>query len=155
MSNQDAHTGFGALLQRGDGQSPENFITMMGVKSINGPNMTRDTHETSTQAQDSNFKTYIGGMADGGEVSFEANFLPRDDTQGQETGFLSEFDQTSCDSLRNWRIVLPECAGESEGYFEFNGVVTAASPTFPMDDIMGMNGTIKVSGRPTLVLLTG
>lgn len=155
MGVHDAHTGFGTLLQRGDGESPESFATVAGIKSIGGPNMTRDTHETTTQAQTSNFKEYIGGLSDGGEISFEAQFLPRDESQGQIDGIMSEFDRTSCDSLRNWRIVLPECEGEAEGYFAISGILTATAITFPMDDIMGFNGTIKVSGRPELVLLTG
>lgn len=154
MADSDAHTGFGALLQKSDGQSPPNFVTLLGVKSITGPGITRETHETTTQDQDSNFKQFIGGLVDGGEISFDANFLPRDVSQGQDTGFLSEFDKTSCDSRGRWRIVFPECEGEAEGYMEVDAIVTGASFQLPMDDIMGFSGTLKVSGRPELVLLT-
>lgn len=154
MADSDAHTGFGALLQRGDGASPENFVTMLGVKSITGPNFTRDTHEVTTQDQDSNFKRYIGGLADGGQISFDAQFLPRDASQGQDTGFLSEFDKSSCDSRGRWRITFPECEGDAEGYIEMDAIVTGAAMTLPMEDIMGFAGTLKVSGRPDLVLIT-
>src|ERR1044072_8164072 len=32
--DSDAHTGFGALLQRSDGESPPNFVTIMGSKLL-------------------------------------------------------------------------------------------------------------------------
>lgn len=155
MADSDAHTGFGAHLQRGDGASPENFVDILGVKSLTGPGISRETHETTSNDQTSNWKQFIGGMVDGGEVSFDANFLPRDESQGQDTGFLSEFDKSSCNSRGNWRITFPECEGEAEGYMQFNGIVTGASFQLPMDDIMSFSGTLKVSGRPELVLITG
>lgn len=146
-------TGFGATLQKGDGQTPENFVAIIGISSIVPPVWSRDTHETTMSGQTSNFRTYIGGLCDGGEISFEGKFIPREPTQGQGPGgFLAEFDRTSCDSLAKWRIMLPECEGEASGYFEAIAVVTGASFSLPMDDVMVFNGTLKVSGRPELVL---
>ncbi len=148
------HIGFGALIQKGDGQSPENFITIMGVKGITGPDISRDAVET-TDMQSAQWREFIGGLVNAGEVGFEANLLVGDESQGQEEGgFLAEFDKSSCDSRGRFRIVLPECGGEAEGYFEFDGVVTGSSIQIPLDDVMGFSGTIKVSGRPNLVLAT-
>lgn len=148
------HIGYGALLAKGDGNSPQNFISVLGIKGITGPNMTRDTIDTTDMSGDG-WRTFVGGLVDAGEVSFDANFLPTDDTQNQEPGgFMAEFDKGSCDSVGDWRIVLPECAGQSEGYFEFNGVVSGQSVTIPMADLMGFSGTVKISGRPRLVLST-
>lgn len=149
------HTGMGAQLLRGDGSSPENFVAVMGIKSIQGPNMQRDTHDTTDMNQPDNYRQFVGGLVDAGEVSFDANFLADDDTQNQEDGgFMAEFDKTSCDSVRNWRITLPQCEGESEGYIEFEGVVTGQNLQLPMDDLMAFSGSIKVSGRPELVIVT-
>ncbi len=154
MADSDAHIGLGAHLQKGDGNSPENFISILGIKSISGPGIKRDAIDV-TDMDSGTFKEYIGGLVDGGVISFEANFLPRDPTQNQEVGgFMAEFDKTSCDSRGNWRITLPECAGDSEGYFEFAGIVTGQSVTIPMDAVMGFTGDIQVSGRPTLVILS-
>lgn len=155
MADSDAHTGFGALLLKGDGASPENFVAVMGVKSINGMSISRDTHDTTDMQSPSGWREFIGGLVDGGEVSFEANLLPRNSTQNQEEGgFMAEFDKSSCNSRGNWRIGFPECDGESEGHLAFAGIVTGQSMTFPMDDLMGFTGTIKVSGRPELVIET-
>lgn len=159
MADSDAHTGFGAIIAKGDGQSPENFVAVLGVKSISGPSIQRDTHDVTTMndaaTPDGQFRKFIGGLVDAGEVGFEANFLPRDETQNQaDGGFLAEFDKGSCNSRGNWRIIMPECEGEGESYFQFAGIVTGAAISIPMDDVMSFNGTIKVSGRPELVIET-
>lgn len=155
MADSDAHTGFGAQLQKGDGNSPENFIAIMGIKSISGPSITRDTHDTTTMMSPSGWREFIGGLVDGGEVGFDANWLPRDETQNQELGgLMAEFDKSSCNSRGNWRILLPECDGEPEGYLEFAGILSGQNIDIPMDDLMGFSGTLKVSGRPDLVIET-
>lgn len=154
MADSAAHIGLGAHLQKGDGNSPENFISILGVKSISGPGIKRDAIDVSDMASGT-FREYIGGMVAGGTISFDANWLPRDPTQNQsDGGFMAEFDKTSCDSRGNWRITLPECEGDSEGYFEFAGIVTGQNVTIPMDQVMAFTGEITVSGRPTLVILT-
>lgn len=157
MADSDARTGFGAFIQKGDGASPENFVSVMGVKGITGPNISRDTHDVTTMndasTEDGQFRKFIGGLVDAGEVSFEANLLPRNETQNQsEGGFLAEFDKPSCASRGNFRILLPACEGEPEAYFQFAGIVTGASHEIPMEDVMGFTGTVKISGRPELVI---
>ena len=37
---------------------------------------------------------------------------------------------------------------------EFDGIVTGNSIKIPMDDVMGFSGTVKVSGRPDIVITT-
>lgn len=155
MADSNAHIGFGAQIQKGDGASPENFVSILGIKSISGPKISRDSVDVTDMQSASGYREFIGGLTDAGEVTFESNFLPRDATQNQEDGgFMAEFDKSSCDSRGNWRILLPECQGEAEGYFEFAGIVTGQQVDVPMDALMGFSGTIKVSGRPTLVITT-
>ena len=150
MADSDARTGFGALIQKGTGTgSPEDYVTILGIKSISGPSITRDTHDTTVMTSPGGWREFIGGLKDGGEVSFTANWLPRDTTQGD---LAEEFDKDSCESRSNWRIVVPACPGEPEVYLEFAGVLTGQNIEIPMDDLMGFEGTIKVSGRPTLVI---
>lgn len=147
-----AHIGAGAELQKSDGASPANFISIMGIKSISGPGITRDAVETTDMTTEG-WRTFIGGLKDGGEVSFEANFLPVDPTQNQTAGgFMAEFDKNSCDSLSQFRILLPKCDGEPDAVWEFDAVVTGQEVEIPLEEIMGFNGTIKVSGRPELLI---
>jgi hypothetical protein len=156
MADSDARTGFGATLQKGQGDSPETYIDVLGIKSISGPQISRDTHDTTTMLSPSGWREFIGGLKDGGEVTFEANWLPRDPSQGQDVGgFMAEFDKESCESRGDWRILVPACPGEDEMALEFAGVVSGQSIQLPMDDLMSFTGTIKVSGRPTLVEISG
>lgn len=153
MPDSDARTGFGATLKKGDGTSPEQFVSILGIKSISGPEISRDTHDVTTMLSPSGWREFIGGLKDGGEVSFEANWLPRDTTQGQEEGgFMAEFDKDSCESRGNWQIAIPACEGEPDVYLQFAGIVTGQNIEMPMDDVMAFTGTIKVSGRPELVI---
>ena len=150
MADSDARTGFGALIQKGTGSgSPEDYVTILGIKSISGPSISRETHDTTVMTSPGGWREFIGGLKDGGEVSFTANWLPRDTTQSD---LQDEFDKDSCESRSNWRIVVPACPGEPEVYLEFAGVLTGQNIEIPMDDLMGFEGTIKVSGRPTLVI---
>lgn len=150
MADSDARTGFGALIQKGTGiGSPQDYVTVLGIKSISGPSITRDTHDTTVMTSPGGWREFIGGLKDGGEVSFTANWLPRDESQ---TDLASEFDKDSCESRSDWRIVVPACPGEPEVYLEFQGILTGQNIEIPMDDLMGFDGTIKVSGRPTLVI---
>lgn len=153
MAIDQAHTGMGAILSVGDGESPENFTAVMGVKSISGPSITRDTHDTTDMAAVSIYRTFVGGLVDAGEVSFEANWLPREPSQNQsDGGLMAEFDRSSCDSIRNMRIAIPDCPGEPEAYMQFSGILSGMNIEIPMDDLMGFSGTVKVSGRPELVV---
>lgn len=155
MADSDARTGFGAILQKADGNGPlALFIDIMGIKSISGPSISRDTHDVTTMTSQG-WREYIGGLVDGGDVGFAANWLPRDETQGQEVGgLMAEFDKGSCESRSKWRILVPGCPGEDEVYLEFDGILSGQNIDIPLDDVMGFEGTVKVSGRPRLVIET-
>lgn len=150
MADSDARTGFGALLERGTGTgSPQDYVTILGIKSISGPSISRETHDTTAMTSPGGWREFIGGLKDGGEVSFTANWLPRDETQ---TDLAAEFDKDSCESRGDWRIVVPACPGEPEVFLEFKGILTGQNIDIPMDDLMSFEGTIKVSGRPELII---
>ncbi len=155
MSDSDARTGFGAYLEKQKNNSPSDYVTILGVKSMQGPSISRDTHDVTAMTSPGGWREFIGGLKDGGEVSFDANWLPRDPTQSQEDdGFMAEFDKDSCESRGGWRIRVPACPGEDEVLLTVFGIVTGQNITIPMDDVMSFTGTIKVSGRPTLELVT-
>lgn len=150
MAGNGESTGQGIQFQRGDGETPESFVSILGIKSVSGPGMSRDIHDV-TDMDSGTFREFIGGLVDAGEFSFEANFLPREETQNQSIGgFMREFRKNSCDSKRNWRIILPECEGEADAYWEFEGIVSGQDVDMPLDDVMSFNGTVKISGEPIL-----
>lgn len=149
------HTGMGTILGRGNGASPESFIPIMGIKSFTGPNISRDKHDTTDMNQPDNYRRFIGGLVTAGELGFEANLLLADPTQNQEDGgFMAEFDKSSCDSLTNWQLLVPACEGAPQLELTFAGIVTGQGMQIPMDDLMSFAGTITISGRPNLAIVT-
>lgn len=131
---------FGTQFQRGDGGSPENFVTIGEATNISGPGMTRETVDVTSHDSPNRFQEWVGGLVDGGEVTFEVNWDPnihiplKDDFQ---------------DPLpRNYRIVLPDPPG---GHWEFAAFITGMEHEFPHDDKMSAEFTFKVSGEPEFV----
>lgn len=81
---------YGTLLQRGDGAGTEVFTTIAELQTIEAPAVDTDildmTHFTSPGA----FREYVLGLRDGGEVTLEGNYIPKDATQNATTGLLAD-----------------------------------------------------------------
>ena len=150
MAESAADIGFGTLLQIGDGASPEVFTTIAEINSIDGPNLARETQEVTHMESPDQYREYIGGLLDGGEVSFEGNYVPRHATHGATagTGLFSKFADGSV-GTHNFKIALP---GTPTAAWAFKGILTSLEPKHPHDDKMEISGTIKVSGKPVLTI---
>jgi hypothetical protein len=81
------------------------------------------------------YREFIGGLADGGSISFTANYLPGDVDQEQ---FRAAFDGL----LKDWQIVLPN----SLGTWSFSGFVTKDDKDYSIDKQLTFSGEIKISG---------
>lgn len=139
----------GTLFQMGDGGTPtEVFTTIADVTAINGVNITRDTIDSTTHDNSSGFRTFIGGLADGGDVTIDINFDPTASTHIDATGILSKLVASSLPSATtNFRIVYGSSLSKR---WNFAGIVTGFSPAAPVGDKLSASVTIKVSGKPTL-----
>lgn len=150
MAADAPHTGMGAKLQRYNGSI---YVDVLGLKSLGGPSMSRDTHDTTDMASTIPYRTFVGGITDAGEISLSGNLLPGHASQNQtDAGLLAEFDLDSCDSVTQWKIVFPECEGDPEAEMTFDGVLSGFGMDIPFDDLMTVSGSIKVSGRPVLTI---
>lgn len=146
MAVGDPHTGMGAKLQRYNGTT---YVDVLGIKTLGGPSMSRDTHDATDMATTTPYRRFKGGLTDPGEISISGNLLPGSSTQNQDTGgLLAEFDLDSCDSETSWKIVFPQCDGDPTAELTFDGVLNGFNPEVPFDDLMTFSGSIKVSGRP-------
>lgn len=139
-----ATLGYGALLQRGDGQAPEVFTTVGEVRDISGPGFSLDTVEATHQASPDGWKEYIAGLIEPGELSFDINYLPADATQDAGTGLLSRMAARAVD---NYKLVFPDAANTE---WTFPALVTSFEPTAPVQDRLAASLTLKVTGKPTL-----
>jgi predicted secreted protein len=133
--------GFGTLLKRGDGGSPETFVAVAEVVSIDCP-LSRDeidgTHHQSTNGW-REFKPGLKSM----EISFEGNYLPDDPTHNAAAGLIKDFADPD---LHNYRIEWP-VAGVK---WTASAFLREFDPAAPVEDKLGMSGTLRVSGEPTL-----
>lgn len=134
---------FGTQFRRATTLTPgTTFVTMANVTSISGPQRKRDTIEVTSHDSPEQWREFIGGLKDGGEISCDINYDPGEVTHDLD----DDFDD---DAARNYQIViLPDTADEHT--WSIKGVLTELSDEFPFDDKAARTLTIKVTSKPTL-----
>lgn len=95
-----AKAGIGTTLKVGDGASAEVFTLIGEVKNVNGPNVSNEQIEVTNLDSPNNFKEFIGGLKDGGEIQFEMNWI-------KGTKQTQIRDDVVSATLRNYQIVWP------------------------------------------------
>lgn len=140
----NAISAFGTLLQIGDGGSPETFTTIAEVQDISGPSFSLDTAEVTSHGSTGGWKEYIGTLLDGGEVSFDINFLPTETTHGYASGLLKDMVNKT---VRNFQIVFPDAASTT---WTFAALITGFETSEPVGDQLSASVTLKITGQPTL-----
>ncbi|KQL54510.1 hypothetical protein AN964_14060 [Heyndrickxia shackletonii] len=113
-----------------------------GLTEIGGLDLTADTIDTTTLDSDGGYKEFIGGFKDGGEVSL-SGYLDVSTGSGQK----DFYDAFEAGSVNDFTIKFPSSIGAS---WNFKGVVTGFKTSTNIDDPLSFEGTIKVSGKPTL-----
>lgn len=117
-------------------------VTTVGyLKSIGGLEVSRDTIDASDLS--STWKTFVGSIADGGEVSLSGNFEP-----GQHLAFYTDL---SANTIQAYSIEFPiQAGGTVAPKWAFSGLVTSVKTNAEMGDLVGFETTIKISGTATL-----
>ena len=139
-----ATTAFGTLLKLGDGGGSEAFATIAEVKNIKGPKLKMDTIEVTSHSSTSAFREYIAGLLDGGEVTFDMNWLPANATQSYSAGVLKDmYNRTK----RNFQLVFPSASPTT---WTFAAFVTGFEPDAAVDGALTASLTLKLTGVPTL-----
>lgn len=116
-----------------------------GLTSISGLDLSADTIDTTTLDGDG-YRTFIGGLKDGGEVSIEGYLIPATGKGQQELYTL--FDSGE---VEDFTIEFP---ADTKAKWEFEGIVTGFSTSADLEDPLAFSATIKVSGEPTLTVTT-
>lgn len=138
----NARIGYGTLFKTGNGASPEVFTTFAEVKKIAPPKMKRDSVDVSHEQSPEQWREFIAGMKDGGDVSFDFNFAPG---ESDAAALMAELDLAGSDALKNRQVVFPDGSK-----FEFAAFLTDFAPDSPLDKEMTGSATFKISGKPTL-----
>ncbi|SFE54610.1 Phage tail tube protein [Actinopolyspora alba] len=126
--------GFGVIAELGDGAGA--YTPIANVTNVGGPETERETVDVTAHDSPGGWQEFRGGLKNGGEVSLELNYDPR-----EHDTLLAEYDQ---DDPRPWRIVWPN----SIGYMTFGAIMTGFSPEAPTDDKLACEVTLQVSGKP-------
>lgn len=143
MAATQGTSGFGTLLKAGDGASPETFTTVAEVYDITGPNPSVESIDMTHHESPNNYREKLASFIDGGQISFSANFLPANATQDATQGLLSYFANRT---TKNWQIVFPDTGTTTAS---FAGFVQTYNITAPIDDKLGFEATLEVTGAIT------
>jgi predicted secreted protein len=141
----NAVSAFGTLLNIGDGATPtENFSTVAELRSLNGPSFSAETIDVTTHNTPTPFRRYISGLLDGGEISFDINFIPTDPTHGYGSGILKDMLDRA---RRNFQVVFPDTGTTT---WLFPCIITGFEVSSDPADVLMASITLKVAGPPTL-----
>jgi len=145
-----AQSGVGVVFKRRNGEI--NYEALADVKSITGPTSTRETIDTSSFDTAGGYRTSVAGLRDSGEISFSMNLT--------KTGYLlMKSDFESLDD-NYYQIIIPATASSDGMSLDFAGQVTGIPMNIPLDDVISVDITIKISGMvntwlPYAARLTG
>jgi len=143
-----ATAAIGTLLQREDGAG--SFQTVAEVLSISGPTLSASQIDVTNHSTTGNYSETIAGLLDGGEVTFDINYLPGDASHKNAVsgaGFNGLLYDYSNRVNGSWKLVFTDSFSTE---WTFNGPVTGFEVSAPTDAQLTASVTIKVNGAPTL-----
>lgn len=135
----DAVAGVGAKFKRGDGASAEVFTAIAEIRSIGGPEMSRETIDVTNLDSTGGYREFIASFRDGGEVTLEMNF-----TRAGYEDMLTDFQS---DGSVNYQVVVPD-TGETT--LDFAAYVTRLGLSIPTEDAVTAPVTLKITGQVSL-----
>jgi predicted secreted protein len=120
-----------------------NYHKILEQVNLSGVSQSADVLDVSNHDSANSFREYIAGLIDGGELSLDGNFIVSD-TNGQ----IALHTDMQAGTKRACFLLLPMAVGVA---MSFNALAKGFEPSFPHDGKMGMSGSLKVSGKPTLL----
>jgi len=141
MAQTKARIGYGVLFKIESDASPQAFITVGEVLNVKPPSLSRDAVDATHTESPNGYREFIPGLKDGGEVSFDINFVPG------ATGITTLLAQLGLDTASACKISLP---GTPAYDWSFDAILTGFEPDAPIDDKMTASVTFKVTGQPSL-----
>jgi predicted secreted protein len=142
MPDSSALLGYGSVFEIVSDSSPDLYVALAEIKSITPPSITVDQVEVTHMQSPNRFREFISGLQDGGETSFEMNFIPGSTSDDRLFELLNL--GVGVSRRRACRISYPNGVTWS-----FNAEVTGYEPDVPFDDAMTATVTLKVTGTIT------
>lgn len=121
------------------------FTTIFEVLDISGPSIAADDEETTYHKASGKVKTFIQGLIDYGEVTFDVNHNPTNATHDNNTGLLADLIDGVDD--RDFCIVFSDDPGDDSSSLWFTGYVKGFQPSNPVAGRMTASVTLKCNGN--------
>lgn len=121
-----------------------NYHKVLEVASLSGPSQSRDTIDLTSHDSVDSFKEYVAGIIDSGEISVEGNFI-----KGDALGQINFHTDMQAGTKRSCFIVMPMAIG---GAWSFEAIASGFESTYPFDEKIGVSGTLKITGKPVLLV---
>jgi predicted secreted protein len=115
------------------------------VKSIGGPTLNRDAVEATNMDSPDDHAEYIGGVADGGEISLVLNFRPDHASQGSSAGLAKDYFDGE---KRGYQVQWPQFSNVPT--MTVQGILTGYEVTSATKDLLTVAVKIKVTGKPVV-----
>ena len=122
------------------------------VTGMTWDGLSRDVLETTTFSSAANWKEFVKGYKDAGEVTFSGNYVIDNATHLGDTaaGFLFDGFDSTLDSTASTTITLTYMKTSSTvGTHTCLGFVSSATLTANLNEIQGFSVTVKLTGAPT------
>lgn len=120
-------------------------VAIANLTEISGLELSADTVDVTSLDSTDGYREFIGGLKDAGEVGISGFFDP---TTGKgQAEFLAALESGA---VKDFVIEFPTAIGKK---WTFEGIVTGFTTGVSLEDPLSFEGTIKVSGKPTLAAL--
>jgi predicted secreted protein len=126
---------FGTTLGRESDMTPGTYIAVADITALSPPGVSRNTIDVTSHDSEDAWMEFVGGLKDGGEVSFEVNYQP-----DLHDALLADLDAVDAIS---WRVTFPDTTA-----WTFDAILTGFEPDAPFDDKLSASLTLKVTGKP-------
>lgn len=144
MAVSAAVNAFGTLLKIGDGGGGEVFTTIAEVQNISGPSLSLEMIDVTNHSSTAGWKERIGGLLDGGEVTFDINFQPTASTHNYSAGLVKDMVNRT---RRNFKIVFPDGSSTT---WTFSALVSKFQSKAPVNGQLSASVSLMITGQPTL-----
>jgi predicted secreted protein len=108
------------------------------LTGISGPGISADTIDVTAHDSAADYRQFVAGVIDGGEISLEGNLV----TAAAGNDFMTAINARSTTACS---IIFPTI-----GKWVFSGVPTAFETDAPFDDKLSFSASVKVTGQPVL-----
>lgn len=113
--------------------------TIAQVRGISGPSASGDSVDTTTLDVSGRYRTFIGGLVDGGEVTLDLVY----DVDNAGHKFLAQ--RLTDQVTKVYTITYPTTFTATQSFSAF---VSGLSAETPLDDLITAQATLKITGTP-------